>query len=415
MTPAIGELAEGGAPDDRTELRRLPDGRRVWGHVEQGFGDVLDTFVRNFTDHGDLGAACAVVRDGRPVVDVWGGVADARTGRPWATDTAAVIFSCSKGLVALCAYLLVQDGRLDLDAPIARTWPEFAANGKASITVRDALSHRAGLAAPAEDLTLEQVLAWDPVIRALERQAPTFLPSDGHSYHAMTYGWLVGEVIRRVSGRTPGVFFRDAVGDRLGLRAWIGIPESARSTVAWMEPPLPDEDSEEARRSADLLAADPTLARGHTMGGAYAFPERDGVVTFNDPRIQAGEIPGANGISTARSLARMYAACVTSVDGVRLLTDESITDALRVRAAGPPLSGLPDDGARWGTGFQVASPPTQPMLGPASFGHAGAGGQLAFADAEHRIGFAYLSNQMGGYGDGRARSLAAAVARAVGA
>lgn len=415
MTPALSELAEGGAPSPRTEIRRLADGRRVWGHVDEGYGIVLDTFIRNFTEYRDLGAGCAVVRDGRPIVDLWGGIADARSGRAWASDTAAVTFSCSKGVVALCAYLLVQEGLLDLDAPIARTWPEFAANGKGSITVRDALSHRAGLPAPAEDLNLDQVLAWEPVIRTLERQAPMFQPSDGHSYHAMTYGWLVGEVIRRVSGRTPGAFFRDAVGDRLGLRTWIGIPESARPTVAWMEPPLPDEDSDEARLVADLVARDPTLTRGATMGGAYGFPEQDGTVSFNDPRIQAAEIPGANGISTARSLARMYAACVTSVGGIRLMTDESMADAVRLQAAGPPLSGLPDDGARWGTGFQLASPPTQPMLGAASFGHAGAGGQLAFADAEHRIGFAYLSNQMGGYGDRRARSLTASVARAIGA
>jgi CubicO group peptidase (beta-lactamase class C family) len=396
-----------------SELRRLPDGRRVWGHVEHGFGDILDTFVRNFTDQHDLGAACAVVRDGSPVVDVWGGTADARTGRAWTPDTAAVIFSCSKGILALCAYLLVQDGRLDLDVPIAGTWPEFAANGKEAITVRHALSHRAGLAAPAEDLTLDQVLAWEPVIRMLERQAPASAPSDGHVYHAMTYGWLIGEVIRRVSRRTPGAFFRDAVGDRLGLRTWIGLPESARPTVAWMEPPLRDEDSDDARRAARLVAESPTLARTSTMGGAYGFPERDGTVTFNDPRIQAAEIPGANGISTARSLARMYAACVTAVDGVRLLTDASVADLLRVQAAGPQLSGLPDDGARWGSGFQLSSPPTQPMLGPTSFGHAGAGGQLAFADADHRIGFSYLSNQMGGYGDRRARSLTDAVVRAV--
>jgi CubicO group peptidase (beta-lactamase class C family) len=203
------------------------------------------------------------------------------------------------------------------------------------------------------------------------------------------------------------------VGDRLGLRTWIGLPESARSTVAWMEPPLPDEDSDDARRAARLVAESPTLARTNTMGGAYGFPERDGTVTFNDPRIQAAEIPGANGISTARSLARMYAACVTSVDGVRLLSDASVADLLRVQAAGPQLSGLPDDGARWGSGFQLSSPPTQPMLGPTSFGHAGAGGQLAFADADHRIGFSYLSNQMGGYGDRRARSLTEAVVRAV--
>lgn len=406
-------VAEGGVADGGSDLRRLPDGRHVWGHVDAGYGGVLEAFVANFTERHDLGAACAVVRDGRPVVDLWAGIADARTGRAWASDTTAVIFSCSKGLVALSAYLLVQRGLLDLDSPIAAAWPEFAAQGKAGITVRDALSHRAGLPAPAADLTLEDVLAWSPVIRALESQAPDFAPSDGHVYHAMTYGWLVGEVIGRVSGRSSGAFFREEVAAPLGLRTWIGLPDSARPTVAWMEPPLPDEDSDDARRAAAIVAADGATARGHTMGGAYPFPERDGFVTFNDPRIQAAEIPAANGISTARSLARMYAACVGSVDGVCLLTRASVADALRPQAVGPQLSGLPDDGARWGTGFQLASPPSQPMLGPTSFGHAGAGGQLAFADVDSAIGFAYLSNQMGGYGDARARSLAESVRRAI--
>lgn len=151
------------------------------------------------------------------------------------------------------------------------------------------------------------------------------------------------------------------------------------------------------------------------MGGAFAFPALDGVVTFNDPAIQAGEIPGANGISTARSLARLYGGCVSALDGAAILTERSIDDALIVRSAGPQRSGMPDDGARWGTGFQLASPPTQPMLGPSSFGHAGAGGQLAFADRDLAVGFAYLGNQMGGYGDGRARALTHAVRLALGA
>jgi CubicO group peptidase (beta-lactamase class C family) len=212
---------------------------------------------------------------------------------------------------------------------------------------------------------------------------------------------------------TPGAFFASAVAEPLALRTWIGLPAEAQPTVARMEVPLPDEDSDAAREAARLAAAQPTIARGHSMGGAFGFPTEGGVVTFNDPAIQAAEIPGANGISTAESLARVYAACVGPVADRPLLTPESIEDALRVRSAGPQLSGLPDDGARWGTGFQLASPPGQPMLGPRSFGHAGAGGQLAFADADHRAGFAYLSNQMGGYGDARARELTVALRAAL--
>ena len=386
-------------------LAVLNDGRRVRGFVDDGFGPVLDAFVANFEERSDLGSSCAVVLDGRPVVEVWGGTADARTGAGWERETAAVIFSCTKGILAICAYLLVQDGRLDLDAPVASYWPAFGAHGKGAITVRDAMTHRAGLAALDADLTRADVLAWEPVIRAIEDQRPHHPARAGHLYHALTYGWLVGEVIRRVTGSSPGTFFADTLAGPLGLRTWIGVPPAARATIAWMEVPLPDEDSEAARIAAGLGEADRMVARSVSMGGAFGFPVEAGVVTFNDPAIQAAEVPGANGVSTAASLARLYGACVGTRRHPGLLTGASIADALEVRSAGTQLSGLPDDGARWGTGFQLSSPPVQPMLGPRSFGHAGAGGQLAFADAGHRVGFAYLSNQMGGYGDARSREL----------
>jgi CubicO group peptidase (beta-lactamase class C family) len=305
--------------------------------------------------------------------------------------------------------------RLDLDAPIRLYWPEFAQAGKAAITVRDALAHRAGLASPNVDLTRDDALDWSRVVRAIERQAPMHAPQDGHFYHAMTYGWIVGEIIRRITGLSPGRLLAQELSGPLGLQAWIGLPPSARGSVAWMEPPLPDEDSAAARAAAALVAASTTVLRSVTMGGAWGFPVERGMVSFNDPAIQAAEVPGANGIATARSLARLYAACVSNVNGPQILTRAEITDALVVQCEGPQLSGLPDDGARWGTGFQLSSPPSQPMLGGSSFGHAGAGGQLAFADADHRVGFAYLGNQMGGYGDSRARRLTVALRQILGA
>lgn len=388
----------------------LGDGRRAHGSVEAGYAPVLDAFVANFVERDDLGAACTVYIGGRMVVDLWGGLADRRTQEPWEADTAAVIFSCSKGILAICAYLLVQERRLDLDVPIARYWPEFAAHGKGAITIRQAMSHRAGIPSLDIDLTRDQVLGWEPVIHAIEQQRPFYLPSAGHLYHALTYGWLVGETIRRITGLTPGQYFHQAIGDRLSLRTWIGLPDAERATVAWMEPPLPDEDSPEARDSARLARENPFVERSLSMGGAFVFPAEGDFVTFNDPAVQAAEVPAANGISTARSLARLYAACVGGGDREPILERTSIDDALRVQSSGQQLSGLPDDGARWGTGFQLSSPPSQPMLGAASFGHAGAGGQLAFGDAAWDVGFAYLSNQMGGYGDARARELTNALA-----
>jgi len=398
---------------DGAEHVDLGDGRSIHGVVDDGFGPVMDTFIENFRDRHDMGSGCTVYREGRLVVDLWGGIADSRTMRPWEHDTAAVIFSCSKGILATCVYLLVQEGRLDLEAPVASYWPEFAANGKDAITVRQAVSHRAGLPALDTDLTRDQVIAWDPVIREIEAQHPRYPPGAGHVYHALTHGWLAGELIRRISGMTPGVFFRSRIGDRLNLQTWIGLPATFRPLVAWMEPPLPDEDSDAARENAQVLNDDPDLMRSLTMGAAFAFPDDNGVVTFNGPDIQAAEIPAANGISNAPSLARLYAACVSPIEGPPLLTPESIRDALRVQSSGIQLTGAPDDGARWGTGFQISSPPTQPMLGPASFGHAGAGGQLGFADVAHTVGFAYLSNQMGGYGDARARELTVSLRRSL--
>jgi CubicO group peptidase (beta-lactamase class C family) len=384
-------------------------GIAVHGGVDDGFGPVMDEFTRNFRERQDLGAGCTVYVNGRTVVDIWGGTADRRTGRAYEHDTATVIFSCTKGVMAVCAYLLVQEGRLDLDAPIAHYWPEFGQAGKERITVRDAMAHRAGLAYLDTDLTLDDVVAWEPVIHAIEVQAPHHAPADGHAYHASTIGWLLGEVIRRITGLSAGTNFRQALGDPLGLNTWIGIPDAERGHVAWMEPPLPDDDSEFARGFASF-GNDPRIIRTMSLGKAFAFPSDDGQVTFNNPVIQAAEIPGAGGISSAESLARLYAACVTGVDGGSpLLTPASIADGLRVVSAGPQLTGQPDDGARWGTGFQISSAPAQPLLGPGSFGHTGAGGQLAFADVDYGASFGYVSNQMGGYGDRRARSLVEAL------
>jgi len=380
----------------------------IHAEAEPGYGGVVDVFEANFRERGDVGAACAIYVDGRKVVDVWGGIADKRSARPWAEDTAAVIFSCSKGILAICAYALVQDGRLDLEAPVSRYWPEFAKHGKEAITVRWLLSHRAGLPVLDRDLTRPEVLAWEPVIRAIEAQSPLWAPGTAHSYHAMTYGWLVGEVIRRITGSLPGVFFRETLGDPLGLHTWIGLPASARASVAWMEPPLPDEDTPTVRAIVQHLA-EPVALRNLDMGGAFGFPLEAGIVAFNDPEIQAAEVPAANGISTARSLARLYAGCVSEIDGPRILSRSSIDDAIRVLSSGRQLFGPPDSGQRWGTGFMLDSPPARPLVGTRSFGHDGAGGQLGFADDEFGVGFAYLSNQMGGLVDARATQLTAAV------
>lgn len=368
------------------------------GDVDEGYGRVADVFADNFSRRGEVGAAVALYVGSRPVVDLWGGVADRRNGLAWGADTPAVVFSCTKGIVAICAYLLVQQGRLDLDSPATRYWPEFGNQGKEGIPVRWLLAHRAGLPALDRTLTLDEVLAWRPVVEAIEAQAPLWVPGTAHSYHPMTYGWLVGEIVRRITGATPGKFFQDAVAGPLGLRTWIGVPAAELDSVAWTQAP-PAEEGE--------AAVDPVAERAATMGGAYPFPAHpNGLVSFNDRRIQAGEIPAAGGVSTARDLARLYAACVS---GARLLTPASVSDAVTVRSWGKQVYKPADDGRRWGTGFMIDSPPARPMLGERSFGHDGAGGLLAFGDDEYQVGFGYVANQMGGADDERANQLTAAV------
>ena len=381
----------------------------IHGTVEGGFDRVADAFEANFAANGELGAAVVVYEGGRRVVDLWGGTADLRTRRPWLSDTPAVVFSVTKGVLAICAYRLVQQGRLDLDAPVARYWPEFAAHGKAGITVRMLLSHRAGLPALDTALSLSEVLSWDPVISAVEEQEPLWEPGMAHSYHTMTYGWLVGEVIRRITGQGPGTFVRAELSGPLGLDLWIGAPQSVIDRAARLEPPMPDTDPVLAATIAEWSAHEPVAERAATMGGAFGFPVAEGQVTFNDPAIQLAEIPGANGMGTADGLARLYASCVSDVDGQRIMTSGQIDDAVVVRSSGRQIFGPPDRGERWGTGFLLDSPPAQPLLGPRSFGHGGAGGELAFADETYRLGFGYINNRMGGIGDMRATLLTAAV------
>lgn len=375
----------------------------IHGHADDGYGKVADVFAENFAVRGDVGAAVTLYVAGEKVVDLWGGVADSRSGRPWTADTPAVVFSCTKGIVTICAYLLVQQGQLELDTPVTRYWPEFGQHGKDKITVRDLLTHRAGLMALDRSLTLDEVLRSQPVIEAIEAQTPLWAPGTAHGYHGLTFGWLVGEVIQRVTGTTPGAFFRDTLATPLGLQTWIGLPAAMQEAVAWMQ----CQDQDEARAA---VHTDPVIERAYTMGGAFDFPvDRDGVVTFNDARIQAAEIPGAGAVSTARALARLYAACVSSIDGPRLLTPATIDDAVTVRSQGQQLFSDQATGHRWGTGFILNSPPERPLLGERSFGHDGAGGHLAFGDDDYQVGFAYVVNQMGGAADERANRLTDAV------
>jgi CubicO group peptidase (beta-lactamase class C family) len=202
------------------------------GRTEPGFEAVHEAFAYNFDQGRETGAALCVHHHGRPVVDIYGGQFDRRGSAPYDATTLQLVFSTTKGATAICANLLAQRGQLDLTAPVAQYWPEFAQAGKADIPVLYLLTHQAGLPAVDRTLSAEEVQAWDPICAALAEQAPFWEPGKAHGYHALTYGWLVGEVVRRVSGRSIGTYFAEEVAGPLGLEFWIGLPEEYESRVA---------------------------------------------------------------------------------------------------------------------------------------------------------------------------------------
>ncbi|MFI6542957.1 serine hydrolase domain-containing protein [Streptomyces prunicolor] len=380
------------------------------GEVEAGFEPVREAFEANFSQHGDIGAAVCVYQYGRPVVDLWGGTADPETGRPWTRDTLQLVYSATKGATATAAHMLAQRGVLDLDAPVAKYWPEFAANGKADIPVRWLLSHQAGLIALDQPVPLDEALAWQPMVAALAAQRPLWTPGTAHGYHGRTWGWLVGEVIRRVSGRTPGRFFADEIAAPLGLDFFIGLPADERDRVSRMMYQRPEVDLTTVpaesipKKLRELVASwrDPESFSNR----AYAVTD-PAAIDFDSPKVQAAELPASNGIGTAHGLARMYAALIGEVNGVRLLTPETLKSATKEQAGGKDQVMLIP--SRFSSGYMLPTE-TNPMSGPYAFGHTGRGGSLGFADPEHGIAFGYaMNNIIGGPDDVRATSLADAV------
>ena len=287
-------------------------GRAVRGNVADGFGPVADAFAANFADADEVGAAVAVYAGGDLVVDLWGGMADPVSGATWQPDSLSVIFSCSKGIVTLCVYLLVQDGLVDLDAPMATYWPEFAQNGKSDVSVRTVLSHRAGLPTVDAPLTFEDVLAWTPVVDALAAQRPRWEPGTGFFYHALTFGWLGGELIRRVSGLMPGEFLTSRLTGPLGLETWIGLPADQLARLVPIIDPTPTTDPAALAEEAVYAATEAATVGDESvsLGGAVIPAGSNWSDAFNRPEIALAQLPGGNGISTARSLAALYSAAV---------------------------------------------------------------------------------------------------------
>ncbi|MER5929618.1 serine hydrolase domain-containing protein [Streptomyces sp. NPDC002054] len=386
----------------------------IQGVVAEGFEPVRDAFARNFEVLGDRGAAVAVYRDGRKVVDLWGGTKDADGGpggEPWAQDTAVVVRSATKGVAAAVPLLLHQRGLLDLAAPVAAYWPEFKDGGKERTLVVDLLAHRAGVPALDRPLTAAEAADGMSGARAVAGQQAFWEPGTAHGYHAQTYSWLLSELVLRVTGRSIGTWLAEEIAEPLGLDFWIGLPETEAHRVGRVAPVEPPEKAgmlrTRPRRNVSEAYADPgSLTR-------RAFAAIDPLPDENDPGWRSAELPASAGIGTARALARFYAATIGVVeDGARIFTP-----AITARA-GTELSAGPDRvlvvHTRFGPGFMLHGP-ASPLLSPASFGHPGRGGSLAFADPESGIGFGYTTNALAKSvtADPRAQALVRAVRSAL--
>ena len=396
-------------------------GMTVNGTCADRLSEVRDEFERNFADRGEVGASVCVTVDGETVVDLWGGVADPETNREWDRDTIAIVWSSTKGAVALCAHMLASRGELDLDVPVTTYWPEFGKNGKESILVRHLLNHQAGMAALREPIPEGGLCDWDLVVDALANQEPLWPPGTRNGYSALTFGHLIGEIVRRVTGRTIGTYFREEVAEPLGIDFWIGLPEEHEHRVA---PNLSAEldPSKPLPTFYQAAMTDPTSVAGMVImnSGGFMMP---GAV--NNRQVHAAEIPAANGITNARGLAGMYRplALGGEVDGVRLV-DEGQLVAMSAVSSATSVDATMLVPTRWSLGFMKANDNTHlppgdndaVLLSDDAFGHLGSGGSLGFADIPARLSFGYVMNQQGpGTGlEERGQKLVDAAYRALG-
>ncbi len=358
------------------------------GKCDSRFRAVQEAFAENFASWGEVGASVAICIEGRTVVDLWGGHMDAARTRPWEQDTIVNVYSTTKGMTSLCAHMLVDQGKLDLDAPVARYWPEFAQAGKGDITVRQLMSHRAGLPAVKASLPPGAFFEWETMTQALAAQEPWWEPGTRQGYHAFTFGWLVGELVRRISGKSVGTFFRDEVGDPLGVDFHIGLDARHDSrTASMIAPPFPAPG--EPNPMLELMN-DPESIQAKALANPPWMPG----LTENTRQWRAAEIPAANGHTNARALARVYEALSQGgvLDGVRLLRPETIEQAITEQSdEHDAIIGVP---MRFAVGFALNNETFRQGPNPRGFGHAGYGGSIGCADPDARVGFGYAMNQI---------------------
>jgi CubicO group peptidase (beta-lactamase class C family) len=370
----------------------------VQGHCDDRFAGVAEEFERNLAERGELGASVAVTVGGESVVDLWGGYADPERTRTWDKDTLCVAMSATKGATALAAHLLAGAGELDVDEPVATYWPEFAAAGKDRVLVRHLLNHQAGLPALRDPVPAGGFYDWDDVVGRLAAEAPFWEPGTRHGYHALTFGFLVGEVVRRITGRSLGRFVADEIASPLGLDLYVGLPERLTDRVARLVPPPDPQPGDPLPRFLVQALTEPDSIPGLVMlnNGGYLVPGE-----WDSPAALAAELPASGGVMNARALAGMYRAIVHDRQVGRYSLDaEDIARMGAVQSAGSEDAVLASPG-RWTLGYLKAGatpagvePEVVVSLSEDAFGHTGNGGSIGFADPGCDMSFGYVMNQM---------------------
>jgi CubicO group peptidase (beta-lactamase class C family) len=374
-------------------------GATVEGRCDPRFGNLAREFERNFAERGELGASVAVTLGGELVVDLWGGWCDADRTRPWTRDTVTAVMSCTKGATALCAHMLAVDGELDFDALVTRYWPEFGANGKESVLVRHLLTHQAGVPCLRDPLPPGAMLDWDEMVARIARETPFWEPGTAHGYHGLTYGWLVGELVRRITGQSIGEFFRREVAEPAGVDFWIGLPESEHERYAPALPTAPPGPDEPVSRYLMVAMTQPESMQALMMmnTGGYLTPEG-----WNSPDALSAELPAVGGVGSARGLATMYRAIGHDRRIGRVSFEpEDLMRMSSVQSANDEDLMLFTPG-RWALGFNKSSttpegvvPAARVVLSEDAFGHVGMGGSIGFTDPGADMSFAYVMNQHG--------------------
>ncbi len=366
-----------------------------------GYEPVAEAFFATISDGRRSGASLAIWRDGHPVVHLAGGTADRGAGIPFSIDTLIPVASVTKGLASLVIARLVERGDLPpYDTPIAEVWPEFGAHGKGGVSIGDVLAHRAGLSAPRMALSPEVFLDSLATADVLASQEPLWTPGAGHQYHAFTHGALTSKLVSLVDSRSLGTVFAGEIAGPLGAEAWIGLPAEYDERLA---PLVPDSHPAPSTQEED---ASPWPQRAMDLGAGIDVVS----LVFSEAGRRV-ELPGVNGVASAPAIAKIWSAAVTPTDGVQLISADTV-EALRApRSAGVPQFAGPPPYQAWGAGVMIPSH-WEWYLTEYSFGHDGANGQVAFADPYHRIGFAYLTNQIGDWE--RGKSVVAALSGVLG-